>query len=120
LHTPATPSSSLPAATPRPAVTHPFAILLVAALLAGTSPVFGAGAIEPRTGGATPPPVLNDLDGRVGKDWGVRGYPTTFIVGADHRSVMVAVGEIDWTEPGSVARLRALAGPATTRAALGR
>jgi hypothetical protein len=120
LHTPATPSSSLPAATPRPAVAHPFAILLVAALLAGASPVFGAGAIEPWTGGAAPPLVLDDLDDRVSKYRGVRGYPTTFVVGADHRIVMVAVGEIDRTEPGIVARRCALAGPATSRAALGR
>jgi hypothetical protein len=50
----------------------------------------------------------------------VRVYPTTFIVGPDQRIVMVAIGEIDWSDPAIVRRLRALTGSSTTRSASAR
>ena len=62
-------------------------------------------------------PVLRDHDGSVSRAWGVRVYPTTFVVGPDQRIVMVAIGEIDWTDPAIVQRLRALTGSSMTRTA---
>jgi thiol-disulfide isomerase/thioredoxin len=62
-------------------------------------------------------PVLRDHDGSASRAWGVRVYPTTFIVGPDQRIVMVAIGEIDWADPAIVQRLRALTGASTTRSA---
>jgi peroxiredoxin len=65
-------------------------------------------------------PVLRDHDGSASRAWGVRVYPTTFIVGPDQRIVMVAIGEIDWSDPAIVRRLRALTGSSTTRSASAR
>lgn len=39
-------------------------------------------------------PVLADLDGRAGIDWGVYGVPETFIVGADGRVLHKHVGAL--------------------------
>jgi len=60
-------------------------------------------------------PILRDHDGAVRSAWGVRVYPTTFVVGPEQRMALVAVGEIDWDRPEIVARVRAImAGPGAT------
>jgi peroxiredoxin len=41
-------------------------------------------------------PLVRDHDGSIRSDWGVRVFPTTFIIGPDQRIAAVAVGEIDW------------------------
>ena len=53
-------------------------------------------------------PILRDHDGAVRATWGVRVYPTTFVVGPDQRIALVALGEIDWDRPEIVARVRAI------------
>jgi peroxiredoxin len=65
--------------------------------------------------------ILRDHDGSARAAWGVRVFPTTFVVGPDQRIALVAVGEIDWERPDVVARIREVmkqpgATPATRRA----
>ncbi len=67
-------------------------------------------------------PVLRDHDGSARRDWDVRVFPSTFVVGPDGSVALVAVGELDWDAPEVIARVRAVmrgrgAAPAATRAA---
>lgn len=63
-------------------------------------------------------PIVRDHDGAVSKRWGVRVYPTTFVVGPDQRIALMAVGEIEWHSAEVEARVRAVATapPAAQRA----
>jgi thiol-disulfide isomerase/thioredoxin len=47
-------------------------------------------------------PILRDGDGGAAKDWGVRIYPTTFVVDRQGRVVFSVIGEVDWA--GTAAR----------------
>jgi thiol-disulfide isomerase/thioredoxin len=42
-------------------------------------------------------PILRDADGAAARDWGVRIFPTTVVVGRDGRAAFTVVGETDWT-----------------------
>lgn len=42
-------------------------------------------------------PILRDRDGAAARDWGVRVFPTTVIVGRDGRARFSVIGEADWT-----------------------
>jgi len=50
--------------------------------------------------------MLRDHDGGARSAWGVRVFPTTFVVGPDQRIALVAIGEIDWDRSDVVARIR--------------
>lgn len=52
-------------------------------------------------------PILRDTDGAVARDWGVRVFPTTVLVGRDGRARFCVIGEADWLAP----ELRSLLGP---------
>jgi peroxiredoxin len=53
-------------------------------------------------------PVVRDPDGSAHRTWGVRGFPTTFVVSPAQRIGLVAVGEVDWDDPAVLARIRAV------------
>jgi peroxiredoxin len=42
-------------------------------------------------------PLLRDRDGMVGKAWGARVLPASYLVGRDGRIRYVAYGELDWS-----------------------
>ncbi|MCC7455732.1 MAG: TlpA family protein disulfide reductase [Nitrospira sp.] len=42
-------------------------------------------------------PIVRDSDGAAARDWGVRVFPTTVVVGRDGRARFSVVGEADWT-----------------------
>jgi thiol-disulfide isomerase/thioredoxin len=42
-------------------------------------------------------PVVRDADGAAARDWGVRVFPTTILVGRDGRARHTVIGEADWT-----------------------
>ena len=42
-------------------------------------------------------PLVLDLDGRIHRDYGVIGLPSTFLIGRDGRPVGLAVGYRDWS-----------------------
>lgn len=44
-------------------------------------------------------PILRDVDGAVARDWGVRMFPTTVLVGRDGRARFSVIGEADWLAP---------------------
>lgn len=44
-------------------------------------------------------PILRDSDGAAARDWGVRVFPTTVIVGRDGLARFSMVGEADWLAP---------------------
>ena len=50
--------------------------------------------------------LLRDHDGSARTRWGVRVFPTTFVVGPDQRIALVAIGEIDWDSADAIARIR--------------
>jgi peroxiredoxin len=50
--------------------------------------------------------MLRDHDGSARTAWGVRVFPTTFVVGPDQRIALVAIGEVDWDRSEVVARIR--------------
>jgi thiol-disulfide isomerase/thioredoxin len=41
-------------------------------------------------------PILRDRDGGAAKDWGVRIFPTTVVVGRNGRAAFSVIGEVDW------------------------
>jgi thiol-disulfide isomerase/thioredoxin len=41
-------------------------------------------------------PILRDADGAAARDWGVRVFPTTIIVGRDGRAAFAVIGGADW------------------------
>ena len=53
-------------------------------------------------------PMLRDHDGSARAAWGVRVFPTTYVVGPDQRLALVAVGEIDWDASEVAARIGAV------------
>lgn len=42
-------------------------------------------------------PIVRDVDGAAARDWGVRVFPTTVLVGRDGRARFSVIGEADWT-----------------------
>ena len=44
-------------------------------------------------------PILRDTDGAAARDWGVRVFPTTVLVGRDGRARFSVIGEADWLAP---------------------
>jgi len=44
-------------------------------------------------------PILRDADGGAARDWGVRAFPTTVLVGRDGLARFSIVGEADWLAP---------------------
>lgn len=44
-------------------------------------------------------PVLRDAEGAVARQWGVRIFPTSVLIGADGRARWRVVGAADWTDP---------------------
>ncbi len=44
-------------------------------------------------------PIVRDRDGAAGRDWGVRMFPSSVIVGRDGRARFTVVGEVDWAGP---------------------
>jgi len=44
-------------------------------------------------------PILRDVDGAAARDWGVRMFPTTVLVGRDGRARFSVIGEADWLAP---------------------
>ncbi len=55
-------------------------------------------------------PVVRDHDGSIGGDWGVRVYPTSFLVRPDGRVALAVVGELDWDDPAVIARVQSVIG----------
>ncbi|MFP4378645.1 MAG: TlpA disulfide reductase family protein [Spirochaetales bacterium] len=53
-------------------------------------------------------PVLLDRDGRVGLTYGVRGYPTTYIIDREGFIIGVKMGFHDWSTPEVLENMRAL------------
>lgn len=58
-------------------------------------------------------PVVRDDDGSVARNWGVRVFPSSFIVDATGRIRLAAIGPVDWTASDVEARIRALLSPAS-------
>ncbi len=56
-------------------------------------------------------PVLLDRDRAVTKAWDVVSLPTTFVLDAELRPRLATATDLDWTAPGTVARLEALYPP---------
>ena len=53
-------------------------------------------------------PVLLDPEGLLARQWGVRVFPTTVLIGADGRVRSVVRGELDWSGPAASALLKPL------------
>lgn len=53
-------------------------------------------------------PLLMDRDSSVIRAWGVRGLPTTFVIGPEGRIRYRAVGGRHWDDAAVLARIRAL------------
>jgi peroxiredoxin len=53
-------------------------------------------------------PVARDHDGSIAIAWGVRVWPTTFVIGPDQHMAFSAVGETDWNAADVESRIRAL------------
>jgi thiol-disulfide isomerase/thioredoxin len=53
-------------------------------------------------------PVLLDPDGAIARQWQVKVFPTTVLVGADGRVQAVVRGELDWTGPQAAALVKPL------------
>jgi thiol-disulfide isomerase/thioredoxin len=53
-------------------------------------------------------PVVRDHDGALRAAWHVTVFPSTYVIGPDQRTVLVATGEIDWDDPQVESRIRAL------------
>ena len=45
--------------------------------------------------------IVRDTDGGAARDFGVRVFPTTVLIGRDGRAAYSVVGEVDWTGPES-------------------
>ena len=43
--------------------------------------------------------ILRDPDGSVRTAWNVRGFPTSFVLDADHRIRYSVTGDVDWSSP---------------------
>lgn len=64
-------------------------------------------------------PVVRDHDGSLAAEWGVRVFPTSFVVGPDGRIALAVVGEIDWDDPAVATRVQKVIGVRSQRAAAG-
>ena len=53
-------------------------------------------------------PLVLDLDGKIGAQYGVIGMPTTFLIGRDGRAVALAVGPREWASAKARAIIEAL------------
>ena len=53
-------------------------------------------------------PALRDHDGSVRARWRVTVFPSTFVVAPDGRIALVATGEVDWDNAGTVRTVDAL------------
>ncbi|BAU49287.1 alkyl hydroperoxide reductase [Sulfurifustis variabilis] len=53
-------------------------------------------------------PILLDKEGKVVKQWPVRGLPTTFLIDAEGRIAYSAVGGREWDDPALIAQIRRL------------
>ena len=62
-------------------------------------------------------PVLSDPDGVMTRQWGVRVFPTTVLVGADGRVRAVLRGELDWTSQAAARLVEPLLAPVARRVA---
>lgn len=56
-------------------------------------------------------PILRDADGAAARDWQVRAFPTTVVIGRDGRAAFSVVGEADWTGPAARAWITPLLRP---------
>ena len=63
-------------------------------------------------------PVLPDPDGAMARQWGVKVFPTTVLVGADGRVRAVLRGELDWTSQAAARLVEPLLAPAARRVAV--
>jgi peroxiredoxin len=52
--------------------------------------------------------IVRDHDGSARDAWGVRVFPSTFVVGPDGRIALAGIGAVDWDDGGVESRLRAL------------
>ena len=52
--------------------------------------------------------ILRDHDGTARTAWGVRVFPTSFVIDADQRIRYTVTGEVDWTSPKVESQIRAL------------
>ncbi len=52
--------------------------------------------------------ILLDHDGSVRTAWGVRVFPTSFVLDTSQRIRYTAVGEVDWESPSMVTQIRGL------------
>jgi len=57
-------------------------------------------------------PVVRDPQGELTRRWGVRIYPTTFLIDPAGQARWRVVGEVDWAETKALDWLRSLARPA--------
>ena len=63
-------------------------------------------------------PVLPDPDGVMARQWGVKVFPTTVLVGADGRVRAVLRGELDWTGQAAARLVVPLLAPVARRVAV--
>ncbi|WP_158235682.1 TlpA disulfide reductase family protein [Limnohabitans sp. G3-2] len=59
-------------------------------------------------------PVVLDAQGDLTRQWGVRIYPTTVLIGPEGRARWRVVGELDWSGPTARAWLKDLQAPTAT------
>jgi thiol-disulfide isomerase/thioredoxin len=52
--------------------------------------------------------ILRDHDGSVRTGWGVRVFPTSFVIDTEQRIRYTVVGDVDWTSPKVEAQIRDL------------
>ena len=53
-------------------------------------------------------PIVRDADGAAKTAWGVKVFPTSFVVGPDGRIRLSVVGEVDWLSPKVEEQIRGL------------
>ena len=52
--------------------------------------------------------IPRDADGALGLAWGVRTFPTTFIIDTDSKIRYSVTGDVDWTSPSVESKIREL------------
>jgi peroxiredoxin len=52
--------------------------------------------------------IVRDADGAAKTAWGVKVFPTSFVVDADGRIRYMVQGDVDWTSPTVEEKIRAL------------
>ena len=53
-------------------------------------------------------PILRDHDGSVRTVWGVRVFPTSFVIDTDQRIRYTVTGDVDWSSPKVESQIREL------------